>query len=143
MENIIRVWIWVLCINQSGKILYGLRKSKHGENTYGPPGWHLEFWETIQACAIRELFEESWIIVDEENVNIFCTLNDIYPNKEKHYISIITTIKNITSIPINKEPHKLESWQWMSWDEIKKLWDKNFLPMQNFIKEYPDFSPLY
>lgn len=142
MEKIIKVWVWVLLVNTQWEILYWLRKSKHGENTYGPPGGHLEYGETIETCAVRELFEESWIIAEEKNVHIFCILNEIYPNNEKHYINIITLITNVSWNPENKEPEKLESWQWMSWDEIKKLWEQNFFPMRNFINEYPDFSPL-
>lgn len=141
MENIIKVWIGVLVINSEGKTLYGKRKSKHWENTYAPPGWHLEFWETIEACSQRELFEETNLIIQEDKVEIYCTLNEIYPNNEKHYINIITIIKGFSGKLENKEPDKLEEWGWLSWDEIKKFWDKNFLPIQNFIKKYPDFDP--
>ena len=141
MENIIKVGVWVLLINTQWKILYGLRKSKHGKDTYGPPGWHLEFGESIEACAVRELYEESWIRGSEKDVLIYCALNEIYPNNEKHYINIITLITNVSWDPENKEPEKLGSWQWMSWDEIKNLWEQNFFPMQNFIKKYPDFNP--
>jgi hypothetical protein len=36
---------------------------------------------------------------------------------------------------------KLEKWEWLSWEEIKNLGDKNFFPMQNFIKNNPNFDP--
>jgi len=140
MDKIIRVWIWSLAI-KDGKILYGLRKSKHWIGTYSPPWGHLEYWETIEQCAVRELYEESWLIAESSDVIVLCTLNEIYPNNEKHYINITTLIPKFSWEVVNKEPDKLEKWEWLSWDEIKKLWSNNFLPIQEFIKKYPDFDP--
>jgi len=140
MEKIIRVWIWSFAV-KDWKILYGLRKSKHWEWKYSPTGWHLEYWETIEECAVRELYEETWLIAQEKNVIVYGTLNEIYPNNEKHYINISTFITEFTWELKNMEPDKLEKWEWLSWEEIIKLWDKNFLPVQNFIEKYPDFDP--
>jgi hypothetical protein len=39
------------------------------------------------------------------------------------------------------EPHKLEKWEWITWDEVRAIWDNLFIPIQNFIKKYPDFDP--
>lgn len=140
MSKTIRVWIGVLVI-KDWKILYGLRKSEHGNNTYSPPGGHLEFGERIEECAIRELFEESNLAAQESDVTVYSVNNEIYPENEKHYINITTIIQIFSGKLENKEPEKLEEWRWMSWDEIKKLWEKNFLPMQEFIKKYPNFDP--
>lgn len=140
MKEVVKVGIWVFVIYQ-GKILYWLRKSKHGNGTYSPPWGHLEFGETIEECAVRELFEESWLIAKPEDVSIYCTLNEIYPNKEKHYVNISTFIKKFSWTVENKEPHKLEKWEWFSWEDIKNLWNKNFLPVNELIKKYPDFDP--
>lgn len=140
MKNIIQVGIWVIVVN-NWKILYWLRKSQHGEWSYSPPGGHLDYGETIEQCAIRELFEETWLVAKEEDVKLFCTMNEIWPNKEKHYVNIITIIKSFSWEVINKEPEKLEKWEWMTWEEVKILWSRNFLPIQNLIKKYPDFDP--
>ncbi|NDK09845.1 NUDIX domain-containing protein [Candidatus Gracilibacteria bacterium] len=140
MEKIIRVGIGSFAV-KDGKILYGLRKSKHGEGKYSPPGGHLEYGETIEECAVRELYEETGLIAQEKNVIVYGTLNEIYPNNEKHYINISTFITEFTGELKNMEPDKLEKWEWLSWEEIIKLGDKNFLPVQNFIEKYPDFDP--
>lgn len=140
MSKIIKIWIGVLVI-KDWKILYGLRKSEHGNNTYSPPWGHLEFGEKIEECAIRELYEESNLVAQESNVIVYSVGNEIYPKNEKHYINITTIIQVFSGKLENKEPEKLEEWKWMSWDEIKKLWEKNFLPMQNFIEKYPHFDP--
>lgn len=140
MEKIIRVWIWSLVV-KDGKMLYGLRKSEHWNWAYSPAGGHLDYGETIEECSARELFEETGLIADIKNIEIFCTLNEIYPNNEKHYINIITIIRDFSGEVKNKEPHKLEKWEWLTWKEIKNLWNRNFLPMQNLINKYPDFDP--
>lgn len=140
MWNIIKVWIGCLVI-KDGKVLYWFRKSEHWKGKYSPPWGHLDFGETIEDCSVRELFEESWLITKPEDVTVFCTLNEIYPNNEKHYINITTLITKFSWTPQVKEPNKLIKWEWLSWDEVIKLWDKNFLPMQEFIKKHTHFDP--
>ncbi len=40
-EKIVKVGVGVLIYNNKDEILLGLRKSKHGEGTWCPPGGHL------------------------------------------------------------------------------------------------------
>lgn len=141
MEKIIKVGVWILVVNNDGKILYGLRKSKHWNNTYSTPWGKLEYGETIEECAMRELYEETWLKCNVADIEILSTVNEIYPHNEKHYISITTFTKIFTWELQNKEPDKIEEWLWLTWDEIKNLWDKNLLSMQNHIKKYPHFNP--
>jgi len=41
--------------------------------------------------------------------------------ENKHYISMRFILKNFGGELKNMEPHKLEKWEWMSWEEIKLL----------------------
>ena len=42
---------------QEGKVLLGKRKGLIGDATWAPPGGHLEYGESVDACAARELLE--------------------------------------------------------------------------------------
>ncbi|MBU0929712.1 MAG: NUDIX domain-containing protein, partial [Nanoarchaeota archaeon] len=60
MDKIVRVGVGVYIIKDN-KILFGKRKGFHGSGTWCPPGGHLEFNESIEECAIREVMEETGI----------------------------------------------------------------------------------
>ena len=140
MEKIVRVWVWIFVI-QWDKVLIWKRKNAHGNGKYWFPGWHLEFWETIEACSSRELFEETSLIAHIKEVETLGFTNDIMEDDQKHYITIFTRITTFSWELENTEPHKVENWEWFTWNEIKWLWDQLFITIQDFIKKYPDFNP--
>ncbi len=63
MTNYPRVGIGIILFNSKNEILLGKRISSHGESTYGNPGGHLEFGETFEECIIREVLEETNLII--------------------------------------------------------------------------------
>ena len=58
MSNVVRVGVAVI-IKHQNTILLGERIGAHGANTWATPGGHLEFGESVEQCAIREVFEET------------------------------------------------------------------------------------
>lgn len=140
MENFVRVWVWVFII-QDKRVLIWKRKNSYWEWKYGFPWWHLEFWESIQECAIRELYEETSLIWDMESISLIHFTDDFMKEYNKHYITVFSIVRWFTGDVSITEPDKIQKWEWLTWEEIKKLWNKNFLPIQNFIKKYPDFDP--
>jgi ADP-ribose pyrophosphatase YjhB (NUDIX family)/RimJ/RimL family protein N-acetyltransferase len=124
-----RVGLGVLIFNLNGQILLGKRKNSLGESSWGPPGGHLEFGETFEECAIRETIEETGLII--ENPKFFTVTNDIYKEKQKHYISIFmkAQLKNDQLVQ-NLEPDKHEDWQWF---HLNNLPENFFAPLKQLL----------
>jgi len=56
-----RVGLGVLIFNERNQLLLGQRLNSHGADSWGPPGGHLEFGETFEEGAIKEVAEETGI----------------------------------------------------------------------------------
>jgi 8-oxo-dGTP diphosphatase len=124
-----RVGIGVLIFNAKQEILLGKRLNSHGAHTWSPPGGHLEFGESFEACAIRETEEETNLHL--ENPRLIGVTNDIFQAENKHYVSIFlkaTFPKD--QIIQNNEPDKMTHWEWFGLDNLPATL---FLPLANFI----------
>src|SRR5689334_17664158 len=110
--NYPKIGIGVLIFNGQ-KILLGKRKASHGSDTWSPPGGHLEFGETFEACAIRETQEETGLIISSPTISAIT--NDIFKEENKHYVSIFLSANYPhDQLIINLEPDKLLSWEWIA-----------------------------
>ena len=125
----VRVGVGCMCIDGSGKALLLLRKGAHGEGTWSFPGGHLEFGETIEQCAVREIKEETNI--DVTQIEIVSMSNDIA--YEKHYITIGIVAREWTGIPRIMEPEKCIDMKWFDLDDLPKY---VFIPTNKFIENY-------
>jgi len=76
-----KVGVGVIVMND-GKVLMGKRKGAHGEGTWSFPGGHLEFGETLEACALREVAEEVGVNISDIKPATFT--NDFFDSEEKH-----------------------------------------------------------
>lgn len=124
-----KVGVGVLIINE-GKILLGKRKNAHGDGLWAPPGGHLEFGESLEGCARREVLEETGLEV--LSIKKLGFTNDIFVQEGKHYITIFMITHEFIGSPRALEPDKCEYWQWF---DVNNLPDNLFLPLQNLLKE--------
>lgn len=135
-KNIVRVGVAVI-INKYGKVLLGKRKGSHGEGTWAFPGGHLEFWESIEACAIREVKEETNLEI--KNLSSGPYTNDLFPKSNKHYVTLFVIADYSSGNVELREPEKCEKWDWFEWDKlpsplfvaIKNLLTTNFNPFRS------------
>lgn len=104
-----------LFIIKDGKVLLGKRKSVHGADEYGGLGGHLEYGETMEQTALRELAEECGIQV--KNLRLLC-VSDLLTYYPKHYVDVGFTAEWEAGEPQVLEPHKLESWGWYELDNL-------------------------
>jgi 8-oxo-dGTP diphosphatase len=135
MENRPKVGIGVFII-KDGKVLLGKRKNAHGAGAWAFPGGHLEFGESWEDCAKREISEEIGITI--KNIRFGAVTNDIFEKEEKHYITIFLLADYDAGEVQILEPEKCEKWKWFEWKE-SKLPTPLFIPIQNLLKQ--GYSP--
>ncbi len=124
-----------VAIIKDGKVLLGQRKNAHGEGSWAFPGGHLEYGESWEECAKREVFEETGIEV--KNVQFGAATNDIFKEENKHYITISMVCEYDSGEVKVMEPEKCEKWEWFEWKDIPK---NVFVPLQNLAKK--GYDPL-
>ncbi|GKZ30584.1 hypothetical protein AbraIFM66950_009661 [Aspergillus brasiliensis] len=81
-----RVGVGVFVINHKGQIVLGQRKSSHGAGTWALPGGHLEFNESFESCAAREVLEETGLEV--RDIRFLTATNDVMRDEGKHYVTV-------------------------------------------------------
>lgn len=105
------VFVW-----KDGKFLMGRRRGSHGHDTWSVPGGHLEFDESWEECALREVREETGMRVG--NVRFFAATNDIFEEDNKHYITIWVECDWLEGEPKITEPDKWIDHQWRTFDTL-------------------------
>jgi 8-oxo-dGTP diphosphatase len=110
-----RVGIGVI-LTRSDSVLLGKRLGTHGFGTWALPGGHLEFGESVESCASREVEEETGLRIHSIQPGPF--FNDIFPAEGKHYVTLFVTAKCPDGEPQRLEPDKCAGWQWFRWSEL-------------------------
>lgn len=102
---------------KDGKILLGKRKGSHGEGEYAFPGGKLDYLESFENCARREIKEECGIEI--ENIR-FQFIANLLKYKPKHFTHINLIADWKSGDPEVLEPEKCESWGWYDIDNLPK-----------------------
>ena len=124
-----QVGIGVLVI-RNNTVLLGKRKNAHGNGYWAPPGGHLEFGETFQECAQREVLEETGMHITK--IHQGPITNDIFYKEGKHYVSIFMIAYNTRETPRVIEPDKCDNWCWFAFDQLPS---PLFLPLQQLTEK--------
>ncbi len=107
----IGVFVW-----KDGKFLMGKRRGSHGHDTWSIPGGHLEFGESWEECAKREVLEETGLRVN--NVRFLAATNDLFPDDNKHYTTIWVECDWVSGQPSITEPDKWVDQEWRTFDTL-------------------------
>lgn len=124
-----KVGVGVLVI-EDGRVLLGRRKGSHGAGSWSAPGGHLEFGESIDDCARREVLEETGMQICELRHGPFT--NDIFHVERRHYVTVFVLASRESGEPEVIEPDKCEGWAWFDWDHLP---EPLFEPLANLRKQ--------
>jgi 8-oxo-dGTP diphosphatase len=107
-------------IFKKGKVLLQKRKGSHGAGEWAFPGGHLEYMESFEECACREVMEE--VGIEISNIR-FQFLSNVKKYKPKHYVHIGLIADWANGEPKSLEPDKVTEVGW---------YDLNNLPQPIF-----------
>jgi 8-oxo-dGTP diphosphatase len=107
----IGVFVW-----KNGKFLMGRRSNAHGDGTWSVPGGHLEFGESFEDAARREVAEETGLTI--RNVRFGAVTNDYFEDEEKHYVTVWMVSGHHGGRPAVLEPDKFTELAWFDFDTL-------------------------
>ncbi|KAJ0439914.1 putative hydrolase [Helianthus annuus] len=118
-------------ILKDNKILFGRRRSVSvGDNTYLLPGGHLEFGESYEECAAREVKEETGL--DIKNIELLTTVNNLYYDATHINVTYMRAqLSDPNQTPQNIEPDKCEGWEWY---DLNNLPEPMFGPLREMLQ---------
>lgn len=131
--------------------LIGKRIGSHGAGTYALPGGHLEFGESPEECAAREIMEETGLKIS--NIEFLTATNDVMEKDGKHYVTlfVVGVRDDESQVPEVLEKEKCEGWEWIKWEELVELVEKDgkgeqmqrslFIPLLNLVRQRPGVVP--
>lgn len=122
---------------KGGKVLLGQRHSDpkkadselHGEGTWTMPGGKLEFGESFEDGARREVLEETGILLRQAKV--ICVNND--KNEFAHFITVGLFSDSFSGKPKVMEPDEIVEWRWFGLDSLPS---PLYFPSAKIIENY-------
>jgi 8-oxo-dGTP diphosphatase len=111
-------------VMKNGKLLLGKRHDDpvkassqlNGAGKWTMPGGKLEFGETFEAGAKREVLEETGLVINK--MKVFCVNQDMIPGV--HFITIGIFCEDFSGEPKVMEPDEITVWDWFDLDHLPK-----------------------
>ncbi|KAK4484286.1 hypothetical protein RD792_011514 [Penstemon davidsonii] len=125
---------------KGNKVLLGRRRTSVGHGTFALPGGHLEFGESFEDCAAREVKEETGL--DITKIEVMTVTNNVLTEpRPVQLIAILmrASLVDPNQISVNLEPDKCDGWDWYDWNDLPK---PLFGPLETaFLNGLNPFSP--
>jgi 8-oxo-dGTP diphosphatase len=90
-------------------------KGGHCVGDWSFAGGHLEFKESVEECAKRELEEETSL--KALSIKYGPWIENVMEN-DKHYVTLFVFVDDFLGEPKLLEPHKCEGWEWFAWNKL-------------------------
>lgn len=127
-----KVGVGVYIVNDNKEVLLSLRSSAHATGFWCAPGGHMEYGETFLEAGARETKEE--VDIDVSEVDVVGVISNVYPEENKHYVTIHMRAKKYSGEAKRMEPDKFSD---MRWFPISALPENIFPATKTFLDENP------
>ncbi len=122
---------------RDGKFLFGKRhddlikadSALRGEGTWCIPGGKLDFRESFEEGAKREVLEETGIKINK--IEVICVSNE--ENQYAHFITVGLFSDDFDGDPQVLEPDEITKWEWFSPDNLPS---PIFIPSGHVLENY-------
>lgn len=106
----------ILVVNKKREILLSRRKLEGtGEGSFAAPGGKQREGETLEACAIRELEEETGLVLQKSRpVSLYFTLQE----SGKQIVSVGVLAELWDGVVKTMEPNKHVGWEWHNLNDL-------------------------
>lgn len=111
----IKVGVGVFIL-KNGKFLMILRKGSHGGGTWSVPGGHMEFGETFEETASREVEEETGLKI--KNLRFGAVTTTMFPEENRQSVTIWIVSDYESGEPVITEPDKCQSMEWRDFNSL-------------------------
>jgi len=106
-----------IIVQREGHILLGRRKGRLG-GLYSIPGGMLEPGETFEEGAIREVVEETGLLIVTPRVIAVTNNLETFASTGIHHVSIILHADRVHGEPRVMEPDKCAGWFWYAPEDL-------------------------
>jgi 8-oxo-dGTP diphosphatase len=128
----------VLVLNE-GKILLGRRHEDPDKadsefksaDEWTMPGGKLEWGETFEEGAKREVKEETDLDIELDDLDVLCVNNDM--NEHAHFITIGLIANKVSGKPRVMEPDEITEWKFF---DLNELPENFYFPSKNVLENY-------
>jgi 8-oxo-dGTP diphosphatase len=118
-------------IRDGDRMLVLRRAGAHGAGTWGLPGGHMEFGESPEETAVREVAEEVGLVVEAVARRGFT--NDVMPDVGRHYVTLFVECVVVSGTARIMEPDKAVDLAWLTPAELRAR-DDLFLPLRHWLE---------
>ena len=115
-------------VKRGDQVLLLRRRNTHGSGTWSVPGGHLDFGESPEQCASREVREETGVEIEE--VEFRAVTNDFFEAEGKHYLTLWFEAKHLSGDASVSAPDEMSEVGWFSWGSLPA---PLFLPLRNLL----------
>jgi 8-oxo-dGTP diphosphatase len=111
-----RVGVGILLVDELNRVLLTLRNRPPEAGCWSIVGGKLDFLETLEECAAREVREEVGVEVSIQS--LLCVTDHCLPQENQHWVSPAYLAKVRAGNAMNCEPEKTADVQWFPLDRL-------------------------